>query len=113
LQAAGIVDDHRAFGEAQPYRVEAQPCVVAGLTAQRQPAQCRRRQRRRKTASCGEVGGGVGRGQVSQAPAPEQGREGGQGQVEGEVRERLARPDQARHDERQHGRMLTRSVSSK
>ena len=58
-------------------------------------------------ASRGEVGGRVGRGQVSQAPAPEQGGEGGQGQVTGEVRERLARPDQARHDERQHGRMLT------
>ena len=113
-QPLRVVDDQAAFLEVQSHRVEAEPVgffVRICAEPQPQPAQGRRRQR------CGETGDvgkelGAGRGRAPRQPAaPEQGGEGGQGQVTGEVRERLARPDQAGHDERQHAWMLTWPVS--
>jgi hypothetical protein len=102
-----IVDDQAAFLEVQPHRIEAEPVGFFGVLPQREPAQGRRRKRCGKAADFGEDGGGAQGWALRQPAAPEQVGEGGQGQVTGEVRERLARPDQARHDERQHGRMLT------
>ena len=107
VKLPGIIDDQAAFLQAQLYRIETKPVEVARVLAQSKPAQGPHREWRRQPGYFGESCGSVLGLAATQSAASQQGGEGGQRQVVSEIRQRLARPDEARHDERQHGRMLT------